>query len=63
MEKLTKILIIVLSFVILYSMLCIILSALVSLYKLITKKEPFLDNFKENYVSLFLNILDISNYF
>jgi hypothetical protein len=63
MEKLTKILIIVLSFVILYSMLCIILSALVSLYKLITKKEPFLDNFKENYVSLFLNIFDISNYF
>lgn len=51
MEKLTKVVIIVLLFVILYSMLCIILSALVSLYKLITKKEPFLDNFKENYVT------------
>ena len=63
MEKLTKVVIIVLLFVILYSMLCIILSALVSLSKLITKKEPFWDSFKENYVSLFLNIFDISNYF
>lgn len=63
MEAFEEIVMAIIIFVVFYFLLCLILSAIISLYLLIIKREPFYENFEQLFFYLFLEILNPFNYF
>lgn len=63
METFEEVVMIVIGFGVFYFLACLLLSAIISLFLLFIKREPFYDNFEQLFFDLFLEILNPFHYF
>ena len=62
MDKIKEIILVILGFALIYFLLCLVASLIISFFRLVFKREPFFVNFKELFLDLFLEILNPFNY-
>ena len=62
MDKVKEVVSVILIFALIYFLLCLVPSLIISFFRLVFKREPFFVNFKELFLNLFLEILNPFNY-
>ncbi len=62
MDKVKEVVLVILIFALIYFLLCLVASLIISFFKLVFKGEPFFLNFKELFLDMFLEILNPFNY-
>lgn len=62
MDKVKEVVSVILIFALIYFLLCLVASLIISFFRLVFKREPFFVIFKELFLNLFLEILNPFNY-
>lgn len=62
MDKVKEVVSVILIFALIYFLLCLVASLIISFFRFVFKREPFFVNFKELFLNLFLEILNPFNY-
>lgn len=62
MDRVKEVVSVILIFALIYFLLCLVSSLIISFFRLVFKREPFFVNFKELFLNLFLEILNPFNY-
>lgn len=63
MDKIKEIALVIPLFILFYFVLCLVVAVVISLSRFLLTREPFLENLKEWFLTLFLEILNPFNYF
>ncbi len=63
MDKIKELALVIPLFIIFYFVLCLVVAVVISLSRFLLTREPFLENLKEWFLTLFLEILNPFNYF
>ncbi|WP_313508829.1 hypothetical protein [Enterococcus sp.] len=62
MDKIKEIALVIPLFILFYFVLCLVVAVVISLSRFLLTREPFLENLKEWFLTLFLEILNPFNY-
>ncbi len=62
MDRVKEVVSVILIFALIYFLLCLVASLIISFFRLVFEREPFFVNFKELFLNLFLEILNPFNY-
>ncbi|WP_461198498.1 hypothetical protein [Enterococcus sp. N249-2] len=63
MDKIKELALVIPLFILFYFVLCLVIAVVISLSRFLLTREPFLENLKEWFLTLFLEILNPFNYF
>ncbi|KPG69593.1 hypothetical protein [Enterococcus sp. RIT-PI-f] len=63
MDKIKELALVIPLFILFYFVLCLVVAVVISLSRFLLTREPFLENLKEWFLTLFLEILNPFNYF
>jgi hypothetical protein len=62
MDKIKELALVIPLFILFYFVLCLVVAVVISLSRFLLTREPFLENLKEWFLTLFLEILNPFNY-
>lgn len=62
MDKIKELALVIPLFILFYFVLCLVIAVVISLSRFLLTREPFLENLKEWFLTLFLEILNPFNY-
>ena len=63
MDQIKELALVIPLFILFYFVLCLVVAVVISLSRFLITREPFLENLKEWFLTLFLEILNPFNYF